>query len=170
MPKKLYEDVPDGYPVCLHGDCPLAEDCLHRLAYHVLIGQSDILRVVNPNHCVKDQSCPYFRSAVPVRCACGFTAMQQNMLPGQYRTFMAILVERFGRNSYYERRRGGHPSFAAGARRRAGCLARGRGCRKRWISTGTRRRCVGTNRIVLCGEHLSTLRQVLEYFPQSTKS
>ena len=106
MPKKLYEDVPDGYPVCLRGDCPLAEDCLHRLAYHVLIGQSDILRVVNPNHCVKDHGCPYFRSATPVRCACGFTAMQQNMLPGQYRTFMAILVERFGRNSYYERRRG----------------------------------------------------------------
>ena len=106
MPKKLYEDVPDGYTVCFHGDCPLAEDCLHRLAYHVLIRQSDILRVVNPNHCVKDHGCPYFRSATPVRCACGFTAMQQNMLPGQYRTFMAILVERFGRNSYYERRRG----------------------------------------------------------------
>ena len=169
MPKKLYEDVPDGYPVCLHGDCPLAEDCLHRLAYHVLIGQSDILRVVNPNHCVKDHGCPYFRSATPVRCACGFTAMQQNMLPGQYRTFMAILVERFGRNSYYERA-GGTSLFRRRSKTSCRVPCARPECRKRWIPTGTRRRCVGTNRIVLCGEHLSTLRQVLEYFPQSTNS
>lgn len=39
----------------------------------------------------------------------GFTGFQKRMFPGQYRTFMQTLIGTFGRNAYFERRRGETP-------------------------------------------------------------
>ena len=36
----------------------------------------------------------------------GFKKMQQSMLPSQYQEFMYRLIGKFGRTSYFERRRG----------------------------------------------------------------
>ncbi|MGM9708709.1 MAG: DUF6078 family protein [Prevotella sp.] len=30
---KIYKDIPAGYPLCLHNDCPMADTCLRQLAY-----------------------------------------------------------------------------------------------------------------------------------------
>ena len=60
MPKKFYTSIPDGYAVCQHSDCPMAETCLHQIVYPVMLEKKDIL----------------------------------------------ILIGKFGRNAYYERRRG----------------------------------------------------------------
>ena len=106
MPKKLYKDIPADYPVCLYADCPHAASCLHQLVYQPLLEKLGILSLLNPQKCTKDKSCPYFRDAKPVSYARGFIGMQKRMFPGQYSRFMSILIGHFGRNAYFERRRG----------------------------------------------------------------
>lgn len=109
MPKKFYKDVPYSYPVCLHDDCSRAATCLHQLAYQPLQEQIPILHLLNPQQCTKDGKCPHYRDSAPVRYARGFMGMQQKMYPGQYDIFMSALVSQFGRNPYFERRKGERP-------------------------------------------------------------
>ena len=93
MPKKLHKEIPIDYAVCQQQDCPRAEKCLHQIAYL----------------CTRDGACPYFRDSAPVTYARGFTGMQSRMFPAQYQQFMSILMSHFGRNPYFERRRGEFP-------------------------------------------------------------
>lgn len=109
MPKKFHKEAPNGYPVCLHDDCPRAATCLHQLAYQPLQERIPILHLLNPRQCTKDGQCPHYRDSAPVRYARGFTGMQKRMYPGQYDIFMATLVIQFGRNPYFERRKGERP-------------------------------------------------------------
>ena len=106
MPKKQYKDIPTDYPICQHTDCPRAAICLHQLAYQPLMERNEILQLINPGQCTKDDKCLHFRDSTPVTYARGFTGMQQRMFPDQYQTFMSILKRRFSHNPYYERRRG----------------------------------------------------------------
>lgn len=106
MPKKLYTSVPPDYAVCIHDDCPLAKGCLHQIAYPQLLPERDTLRLVNPERCTKNTQCPYYRDAKPVRYAKGFTQIQKHMFPDQYDQFSKLLIAKFGRNPYYERRKG----------------------------------------------------------------
>jgi len=106
MPKRTYTSLPTDYPVCRHADCPLAATCLHQLAYPTLLGSQTILRLINPNQCSKDDKCKFYRDSNPVMYARGFTNFQKKMFPGQYQTFMITLIGKFGRNAYFERRRG----------------------------------------------------------------
>ena len=106
MPKKIYTSLPPGDAVCLHSDCPMAETCLHRIVYPVLLEKDDMLHVVNPNRCSKDAQCKFYRSNKPVTYARGFAHFQKRMFPEQYDRFSTILISKFGRNAYYERRRG----------------------------------------------------------------
>lgn len=108
MPKKDYQELPDHYPVCMHADCPLAESCLHLLAYRELCKTEELMRLINPARCTVTEDCPYYRDSKPVRYARGFTAFQKRMYPQQYDTFKAILIGKFGRNPYFERRRGAY--------------------------------------------------------------
>ena len=62
-----------------------------------------------PTLCTRDEACPYFRDSAPVTYARGFTGMQSRMFPAQYQQFMSILMSHFGRNPYFERRRGEFP-------------------------------------------------------------
>ena len=63
----------------------------------------------NRTLCTRDEACPYFRDSAPVTYARGFTGMQSRMFPAQYQQFMSILMSHFGRNPYFERRRGEFP-------------------------------------------------------------
>ena len=99
MPKKLHKEIPIDYAVCLH-----------QIAYQPLIEQpATVLRLLNPTLCTRDEACPYFRDSAPVTYARGFTGMQSRMFPAQYQQFMSILMSHFGRNPYFERRRGEFP-------------------------------------------------------------
>lgn len=109
MPKKLHKEIPLDYQICLHNDCPRATSCLHQLACQSLMKQENILQLINPSRCTKDEKCTYYRNAAPISYARGFIGMQQQMLPAQYKAFMSALKSIFGRNSYYERRRGDSP-------------------------------------------------------------
>ena len=106
MPKKLHTTVPQYYRVCLHADCKKAGTCLHQIAYNHLIADQTYLELINPTRCKPDGQCPFFRDCAPVRFARGFAHFQKRMFPEQYDRFAAILMQRFGRNPYYERRRG----------------------------------------------------------------
>lgn len=106
MPKKDIANMPDYYAVCQHADCPKASECLHQQAYAPQLEKQSLLRLLNPNHCTKDDQCPHFRSNVPVTFARGFTNFQRNMFPQQYAQFMRLCIAHFSRNPYFERRRG----------------------------------------------------------------
>lgn len=106
MPKKLYTSLPTNYAVCQHADCPMAETCLHQIAYAELLAKEEILRVVNPSKCSKDDQCKHYRCSKPVRFARGFTGFKKRMYPDQYDKFMWTLIMHFGRNQYFKRRRG----------------------------------------------------------------
>ena len=48
----------------------------------------------------------YYRDDKPQIYGKGFKNMQAKMLPGEYQTFMYRLQGKFGRNPYFERRKG----------------------------------------------------------------
>ena len=103
---KIYKDIPSGYPLCLHGDCPMAASCLRQLAYRRHEELGTFLNLINPSKCSQQADCPHYVSNQPVRFAKGFTGFQKKMYPQQYDRFMTTLCLHFGRNQYYKRRRG----------------------------------------------------------------
>ena len=105
MPKKTYTTAPADYPVCIHSDCPQAATCLHRLAFSEK-KESTYLRLINPSLCKPSDKCKFYRDSTPVVYARGFLNFQKKLYPGQYQTFMMMLIGKFGRTGYYERRRG----------------------------------------------------------------
>ena len=107
MPKKDNTSLPTNYPVCEHNSCPMAATCLHHIAYSILMEQNaELLRLINPTRCSKDEACAYYRDKKPVIFARGFTNFQKRMYPQQYDQFMTTLILHFGRNQYFKRRRG----------------------------------------------------------------
>ena len=106
MKKNLYKEAPANFSVCAHTDCTCGSTCLRQLAYPVLLEREAFLHLVNPTRCTKDHSCPYYRDAAPVTYMRGFTQMKKRMYPEQYQKFMNFLIAHFGRNPYFERRRG----------------------------------------------------------------
>ena len=106
MIRKLYTTAPQDYPVCVHAQCPKAGECLHRIAFEKLRTEKDYMRLLNPDRCTADDSCQNFRGNKPVHYARGFTGFQSKMYPQQYDRFMTTLILHFGRNPYYDRRRG----------------------------------------------------------------
>lgn len=103
---KAAHSIPRDYPVCMYGDCPLAEKCLHQRAFRGHEEMGTYLRLLNPSKCRKQEGCPHYVDSEPVRFAKGFTGFQKKMYPGQYERFMNALVLHFGRNQYFKRRRG----------------------------------------------------------------
>lgn len=106
MPKKQYTSLPPGYAVCQHSDCKMAKTCLHQMAYDKLMQTETYLNLINPGKCSKDEHCGFYRDSKPVLYARGFTNFQKRMFPDQYQEFMRLLIGRFSRNPYFERRRG----------------------------------------------------------------
>ena len=103
---KIYKDIPSGYLLCLHADCPMADSCLRQLAYRRHAELGTFLRLINPSMCSKQAGCPHYVSNQPVRFARGFVNFQKRMYPEQYDKFMTMLICHFGRNQYFKRRRG----------------------------------------------------------------
>lgn len=98
--------IPGNYPLCMNGDCPVADTCLHQLAFRRHDELGTLLKLINPSQCTGASGCSYYRDCRPVRFAKGFTNFKEKMLPKQYDKFMTLLVCHFGRNQYFKRRRG----------------------------------------------------------------
>ena len=84
----------------------MAATCLHQIAYAEMLKTDEYLRLINPARCTQDAACAYYRSNSPVVYARGFTNFQRRMFPDQYARFMAICINHWSRNPYFERRRG----------------------------------------------------------------
>lgn len=98
--------VPKTFSLCIHEQCPMAERCLRRMAWNVVVESEEQFSIISPSRAVPDEECRYFRSAERVVYARGFRGMQARMLPAQYVAFSQRLIGHFSRNCYYERRRG----------------------------------------------------------------
>ena len=116
MPKRTHTDIPPSYAVCEHAECPLADTCLHQLAYGELIKTETYLHLINPSRVAMDddgnargEGCEFYRNNTPVTYARGFTNFQKRMFPDQYSTFMDKCIHHWSRNPYFERRRGDRP-------------------------------------------------------------
>ena len=103
---KIYKDIPENYPLCIHADCRMADSCLRQLAYRRHDELGTFLRLINPAKCSKGTDCPYYVNNQPVRFAKGFVNFKKRMYPDQYDRFMTLLICHFGRNQYFKRRRG----------------------------------------------------------------
>lgn len=99
-------DVPGNFALCLNDKCPLASQCLHHIVRTMIPADELILHVYNPEAVTGGEDCTYFRPWKLDRYARGFTRMQEEMKPRQYALFSGSLMAHFGRNAYYERRRG----------------------------------------------------------------
>lgn len=109
MTKIHYNEVPGSYAHCISRDCPMAAHCLRALAWEALPQKIRSVQVLNPAQVTADASCPFYRSAEQETYARGFTGMQRKMFPEQYFRFSSRLMAQFGRNPYFERRRGERP-------------------------------------------------------------
>lgn len=107
MTQKL--EIPRTYALCGLSDCPCAETCLRQLAYQQKSETERYLLSVNPRLCSKGKHCEFYRDATPVTYAHGFIQMQKRMYPNQYDRFKMKLIAQFGRNPYFERRKGVYP-------------------------------------------------------------
>ena len=106
MSMKTNKTMPADYPVCLLSDCPKAATCLHQIAFSTLQKSEPVMQLLNPRKCTKGNRCKHYRDSKQVTYAIGFTNFQKRMYPEQYQTFMRLLIKKFGRNAYFERRRG----------------------------------------------------------------
>ena len=84
----------------------MAEHCLRQIAMQALPKDAMSVHILNPQIAKSSQKCKFYRSDEPQVYAKGFTNMQKQMLPGQYDTFRYRLIGKFGRNPYFERRKG----------------------------------------------------------------
>ena len=106
MKKIAYKEVPYGFIHCLEVDCPMAEHCLRQIAMRALPKGELSVRILNPQIAAPSENCRFYRSDEPQVYARGFKNMQKQMLSGQYDTFRYRLIGKFGRNPYFERRKG----------------------------------------------------------------
>ena len=106
MNKINSKDVPNGYPICVVSDCPVANHCLRQMATQVLTKKNHLVTIVNPLRTKPSDQCEYYRSDEVQQYARGFNAMKAQMLPGQYKEFMDSLKLYFGRTRYFEHKRG----------------------------------------------------------------
>ena len=103
---KIYKNIPAGYPLCLHDDCPMADSCLRQLAFRRHEALGTYLNLINLSQFSKQADCPHYVRNQPVRFVSGFVYFQKRMYPDQYDKFMTLLICHFGRNQYFKRRRG----------------------------------------------------------------
>lgn len=105
----LRKEMPWHYPACIKQDCPLAQKCLHAIAYTLVEATDRDVLIVNPLQATATTACKLFSDSTPIRYAVGFRNFKEHMYPGQYSNFSSICRSRFSRNEYYKRRRGATP-------------------------------------------------------------
>ena len=106
MNKINYNEVPGCVLHCIQSGCKMASHCLRQLAMQALPDDCTGVTIVNPQLTKPTGDCKFYRSDEPQVFGKGFMNMQTKMLPDQYDTFRYRLQGRFGRNPYFERRKG----------------------------------------------------------------
>ena len=96
-----------NYTLCIKNDCPKAANCLRHAAVAMMPAEVQTWHIVSPTHLAQvGGECPYYRSAEKVRYARGFVRMIRCLPVNVSETVAQRLIARFGRNAYYDMRKG----------------------------------------------------------------
>lgn len=104
---QMNEKVPTNYTLCIKGDCPKAATCLRHRATQMM--QADVQRwsILSPAYLVQiEGECPHYRSDEKVQYARGFVRMIRTLPVNISEMVAHTLIARFGRNTYYDMRKG----------------------------------------------------------------
>ena len=101
------EKVPNEYALCTQNDCPKAATCLRHAAVAMMPSDVRTWRIVSPAYLAQTEGeCPYYRSTEKVVYARGFVRMIRSLPVSISETVAKKLITRFGRNAYYDMRKG----------------------------------------------------------------
>ena len=104
---KTSEKVPNNYTLCIKGDCPKAENCLRHVAVEMMPAEVERWQIVSPAYLAQmEGDCPMYRSAEKVEYARGFVRMVRSLPMNMSEMVAHKLIARFGRNGYYDMRKG----------------------------------------------------------------
>ena len=107
---KTSEKVPNNYTLCLKNDCPKAANCLRHVAVAMMPAEVQKWSILSPAYLAQMESeCPMYRSAEKVQYARGFVRMMRTLPVNVSEMVMHKLIARFGRNGYYDMRKGKRP-------------------------------------------------------------
>ena len=104
---KTSEKVPNNYTLCIKGDCPKSANCLRHVAVAMMPAEMQKWSIVSPAYLAQmERECPMYRSAEKVEYARGFVRMVRSLPVNVSETVAHKLIARFGRNGYYDMRKG----------------------------------------------------------------
>ena len=103
-----YETMPEHYVLCFNDECPLANDCLHRLAARSGHQKDEVVMAVNPARC-KGKTCRYYKQNRMAEMAYGMVDSFHEVKADHISSLRNTLIQHFGRGSYYLRRNGLRP-------------------------------------------------------------
>lgn len=99
--------VPTNYLLCLKSDCPKAATCLHHAATEMMPAGVQMWNILSPKYLTQiEGECPHYRSAEKVQYARGFVRMIRTLPVNVSEMVAKRLIARFGRNAYYDMRKG----------------------------------------------------------------
>lgn len=92
--------------LCSGNGCTVADLCHRAIGYKTITCEDKTLQVVNPMIVTNDDQCPMYSRKQVVRYAKGFMQMEQDLPRAVFETMKKALLENFGKNPYYEMRKG----------------------------------------------------------------
>ena len=107
---KTSVEVPVNYTLCIKNDCPKAAVCLHYKATQMMQADVQTWSILSPAYLAQiEGECPHYRSAEKVQYARGFVRMIRTLPVNISEMVAHKLIARFGRNAYYDMRKGKRP-------------------------------------------------------------
>ena len=107
---KTSEKVPNNYTLCLKNDCPKAATCLRYMAVGMMSSEVQRWSIISPAYLAQTEGeCPVYRSAEKVQYARGFVRMIRTLPVNVSEMVAKRLIAHFGRNVYYDMRKGKRP-------------------------------------------------------------
>lgn len=104
---KTSGEVPTDYTLCTLSDCPKSAICLRHAAVAMMPAEVITWRIVSLTHLAQAEGeCIYYRSTEKVRYARGFVRMIRSLPVNVSEIVAKKLIARFGRNAYYDMRKG----------------------------------------------------------------
>ena len=100
-----YETMPEHYLLCFNDECPLANNCLHRIAAQSGQQKDELVWAVNPKQCC-GESCRHYMENKVVTMAYGMVDSFHEVKADDIAALRNTLINHFGRGSYYLRRNG----------------------------------------------------------------
>lgn len=107
---KTNNTVPNNFTLCLKGDCPKAPTCLRYAATKMMPAEVQRWSIVSPAYLAQmEGECPHYRLAEKVQYARGFVRMIRSLPVNVSEMVAHKLIAHFGRNAYYDMRKGKRP-------------------------------------------------------------